>query len=511
MNLVKRLRIVSAAARRSWSASSYEGYLSSLNQQYSGAGGFRGDYYRTYENYFDRLLDASGEGGANYLTLAKRALRNPYGAACTRKISETLSEIELEAYRITDEGEREVNKDHPVFRLLHGPRGHRTPLSIMEPIVHHLHFGGELFIWRGVAKSEGSLRPLSFELISPSRFQRFIYKGSEPAGFMNKITAATYKAVPDGRIVGYEFRSMNASQNDEAMMSYIRSGTGTEGSFVASLDTMMHAFRYNPWRPLRGLPLIESAHMSLVQSMMTAHWNINLGKTGGRIPGYFMPEGMKPGRSISKEERARIEADFDTRAAERQAANKPMVMSGNMRFTDANITPREADFLESDKYNGRKICTVFRTLPILVGDVESVGLGGGSGLKGAERIFYLTALLPFLDTLLCEFNQGIMSRFNDGYKLGYNRTKIEAIQEDMDKLYKRLHAGCDGAFMTINDARVLAGMEKLTGDPKYDQIREPKANLKLDTGDRADRDRDEDENPNERSWKEWAIGVLEGG
>ena len=457
--------------------------------------------YHRFSDWFSRLIDINQFQGDSftYEFLSKLALKNPFGFSCTRKLKDALASIELEVYRTTRDGRQINNPRHSIIDLFRGPDGTRPYHHIIEQVVHHLHFGGELFIYMTIARSEGTMRPLSFDLISPARFNRFIRKGTnEPRGF--KISRERYARIPQGGVVGYEFKS--------AVDDNVYGSVQTERSFIASVDNVIHVKCYNPYQPSRGLPIVTGCYDALVQAKMTALWNTNLGKTGGRIPGFFMPEGLKPGTQLTPQQRDQIERDFDSRATERQAKNRAMVMSGAMKFVEANVSPREAEFLKNDQYNGRKICAVFRTPPLLVGDVESVGLGGGSGTKSAEKSYYMTTVLPFLDCYLEELNYGIMSRFDDRYRIGYNRNKIEALQEELDKRDKRLAVACGGAFMTPNDARVAAGLEPLP-DPAYDELREPGGKTGIEDVDEEnpeDVDDDDDQsgresnNNNNRLW-----------
>ncbi len=512
MGFLSRFGAGIRSSLKGWSASDYGGYASAVANDVDIQGGWRGFGYQFYQDWAERGLDilqGAGDSGSKYDRLSRLALQNPFGQSCVRKISETLGEIELEAYKLDSDGSRLVKPNHGIFELLHGPMGERSPLAFMEPVVMHLHFAGELFVYRPRAWSDGG-RPMALELIEPSRFVEFIRKRvNEPYGFVGRtIRRDTWEAMPDGSVVGYRFNGMSGSGG--MFRRFDRVGVGDK--FVASVENMLHVKRYNPWKPMRGLPLIEGAHMSLVQATMATKWNTNLGKSGGLMVGLFVPEGLKPGDQLTVEQRDRIEKDLDGRLKDRQERNLPMVMSGAMRYLPNNVTPRDADFLEGDKYNGRKICAVFRVPPILAGDVDSVGLGGGSGVRSAEKLFMLTAALPLLDSVLTELNQGVMRLFPGGWKLGYNRAKIESLQEDLEKLFKRLSAGCGGAFLTPNDARVMAGMEKLTGKPEYDEIRKGKGKEGKEDEDndgRNDRERDDaSNNNNERAWLDWATGII---
>src|SRR5690606_13711210 len=87
-------------------------------------------------------------------------------------------------------------------------------------------------------------------------------------------------------------------------------------------------------------------------------WNKSLTANGGRVPGYFSPEGLTPGQQLKEEQVKRAEENLDERVKERRRVNLPMVLSGAFKYIGGAITPKEADFLKQDESNGRKVSMV---------------------------------------------------------------------------------------------------------------------------------------------------------
>ena len=479
--------------RKGWSSSEIGGggYFGAVANAQYGYDGAYGHFYQIQNDYFERLLDTGIEyNNKGYVHFSKLALSNPFGQSCMRVISESIAGIKMECVKEMPGGKREVSDDHPMLDLLYA--NGRTPLAFIEPMLHHLHFAGEVFLYRPMSFTSSQYRPFELGYICPSTFQSFIRKGiNEPDGFMNTISRETYENAKFGTVVGYKFMPGQVTDN-------LFTGVfgGMEGHFK-SIDNCVHFYRYNPWVPMRGLALIEGAHLSLQQAYLTKKWNINIAKFGGRIPAYFVPEGLRPGDSLTPEQRDRVEEDLDKNVRERTEQGKPLVLSGTMKYIEANMTPRDADFLDSDKYTGRQICNVFRVPAVLANDPDSVGLGGGSGAKQANKNFYESTLLPLYNSILDELNYKVMAPFDDGFKLCYNRNTIEALQEDEEKRDKRLVLSSGGAYKTVNEARVEGGKEPMP-DSKYDEIREPKSSMNSKYDDDQDQRGRESNNNNNR-------------
>ena len=467
-------------------------YLSDIINIHSGGGGWQG-VFQFQEDYVERLTDTLYNRGkkGGYQELSRLALTNPYASACIGTISEMISGIKWTMIREMPSGRKIENPNHPLLKLFMDPglydtRGtYRTRQSLFEPIIHHLYFAGELFIQlnnndepeiREIATGKTQMmmmnernrqRPLTFTIIHPRSFQNFVRDTT-------------------GTIVGYEFRIHRGEMVSKDPM-YI------------STDQVLHIKKYNCENEERGLPRISGAYTSLVQARMAAMWNTNLSKTGGRVQGFFSPKGMRPGQQLSKEKVRSIEAYLDETLRERQDRNLPMVMSGAMEYLANTVTPREADFMENDKLNGRKICSAMKVPSILAGDVDSQGLGGGTVMKAAEKFLWKNCLLPILNDFVEEININIASRYNDGYKLYFDTNQIEALQEETDTRSKWIHRSVGGPWRTQNEARKLEGLEKLD-EEKYDLLVEkPNKNTERDDM-RSDYDRDnEGENPNARN------------
>ena len=468
-------------ASKGFTLQDFGSYASDLISLASGAGGWQG-VYQFQPDFYQRLTDTlQGDDQRNYAQYAALTLGNPFASACIRLISESISSLEWKMVRTTAGDKRIERDDHSLLTLFQEtgfydtPGTKRTKLSLWEPIIHHLHFAGELFILLGNENSnldsgympmrlEDRKPPLSFTIMHPMWFKSFIRDKSE-------------------RIVGYEF---NVVKNNKSQL--IRSNA----------DQVLHIKRYNPNNQERGLPLAHGAYTSLIQSRMAAKWNTNLSKTGGRVQGFFSPKGLKPGKELSRERVRAIENYLDETLRNRQDRNLPMVMSGAMEYLANTVTPREADFMENDKLNGRKICSALKVPSILAGDVDSQGLGGGSATKQADKLLWRNCLLPIVKDFIDEMNVNVVPRYNDRFKLMIDVSEIDALQEDLTEKWKRIALGTGGPWMVPNDARKLTGFERRTDQEAFDTLGKQSSNLSR-TDDRNDHERDsEPDSSNDR-------------
>ena len=480
-------------ATKGFTSTDLGSYFGDLAEIYSGGGGWQG-VYQFQSDYFQRLTDTLHHKDGSYSKIAKLVLGNPIANSCLRLIAESISSLNFKMIRETQDGKLIEANDHPILKLLRQPGLYdvpgtmRTQLSLWERMTHHFHFAGEVFVLLGNERTEKELirmergymnlreskrhRPGTFTILHPRWFRNFIRD-------------------PHERIVGYEF---GVRQNNK--ISTLR----------VTANQVLHIKRYNCDCEDRGLPLAYGAYKSLVQSDMATTWNTNLSKTGGRSPGYFYPQGMKPGKQLSTEQVEAIEKYLDERLRTRQDQNLPMVMSGAMEYVENKITPREADFMENDKLNQRKIASAMKVPSILAGDVDSQGLGGGSGTKHAEKLLWRNCLLPIVHDFVQEINYNLVPRFGDRYLMVLDVEGIEALEEDLDKKWQRIHRAVGGPWLVPNEARRLTGWELRDGQPDPEtglsvfEMLGTKKTAKNERDDsRSDYERDnESENVNER-------------
>ncbi|MCY3487142.1 MAG: phage portal protein [Bacteroidetes bacterium] len=448
-------------------------YVADLIQHTSGGGGWDG-IYEFQSDFVRRLTDTLKNEGGSYQEMASLVIGNSTAKTCLDIIAQNISSIKWEMVRTTAGGEKIVAPDHALLRLFQDPglydagETKRTKLSLWEPIVHHLHFGGEVFIQLGnrpLNDDGGRRSPLTFTILHPRWFKKFIRDEAN-------------------RVTGYRFD--------------VERG-GHETPVFLSTNQVLHWKRYHCGNEERGLPLAQGARMSLMQAAMAAQWNLNLSKSGGRQQAILSPKGLKPGKELPPEVLESVEKYLDEMFRRRQFENLPLLLSGAFEYIAANVTPRDADFQENDKANTRKISSGFKVPSILVGDVDSQGLGGGSALKQAEGILWRNCLLPILDDFVEEINLNLAPRFGDQYFLEYDKNQIDALQENLDKKTTRIHRATGKPWMTPNEAREQMGMSQRTDQEEFEKLGTQGTRDSERDDSRSEHPRNnEAENPNER-------------
>lgn len=387
-------------------------------------------------------------GSTSYSKLSQRAYRNPTAARALRLVSQLMASVPFVAL-VDEEGTME--SDHEMVKLLERPNARSSAGFFFSKIVTHLYCGGELFI-RRIAPESGpnAGKPTaaggSLSLISPANFTGFTKDGA-------------------GQITGYRFTSGGKTLR-------------------LSTDECLHVRIYNPTNEERGMPLLLGAARALEQVEAADDWNKSIAEGGGRIPGYFTPK-LEDGKQLSSEQVERAQEQADQATRDRRQKHLPQVLSGAFDYQAASMTLKDADFLQANEANERRIASVIGIPPTLLGDEKSSSLTD-AGVDSEVRAAYLLTVLPLVDFVFGELNEWLSDVYG-GARLGYDRDQIEALATDVNEMYRRYALAAGGPFISVDEAREANGFEAKGG--AYEQIRRV-ASQDLGAGPIRDGDRD---------------------
>jgi len=219
-----------------------------------------------------------------------------------------------------------------------------------------------------------------------------------------------------------------------------------------SSEEILHLKMFHPLSDWYGLSPIEVAAKEVDIAAMSREWNMKLLQNDCRPPGGIVVEGK-----LDDKQRELIEKRFAERMAGYKNVGRPPVLEGGVKWEPWAITPKDMDWLNSDKVNIRKICSIYNVAPELIGDSESKTY---SNYQEARKALYVEAILPDMDFLRDEFNNWLSPAFGDRLYLDYDRDSIEALKEEQSALYKRAQ---ESNFLSLNEKRVMVGLDEVPG------------------------------------------------
>jgi HK97 family phage portal protein len=118
------------------------------------------------------------------------------------------------------------------------------------------------------------------------------------------------------------------------------------------------------WRCFKGVDPALIGREAIGLARATEESQARLHSNGIRTSGIFSPEG---GRSLSKEQVDRLREQISQTYQGLNNAMRPIVASGQMKFTPVMMTGVDAQHLETRKHQIEEICRVLGVFPIMVG------------------------------------------------------------------------------------------------------------------------------------------------
>lgn len=212
-------------------------------------------------------------------------------------------------------------------------------------------------------------------------------------------------------------------------------------------DEVLHLSAFSPLDDWYGLSPIEVAAKEIDIASMGREWNMKLLQNDARPPGALTTEGM-----LEEEQRTGLKKQMREDVQGYKNVANPLVLEGGLKWESFAITPKDMDWLNSDKLNTRKICSVLKVAPQLIGDEEAKTF---ANYKEARKALYIEAVLPLLGYLRDEFNNWLTPAWGEEQLyLEFDKNAIEAIKEEQDAVYERQSKAY---WRSINEKRLSCG------------------------------------------------------
>lgn len=356
----------------------------------------------------------------NMVTLAQfsdaQASLNPMGLAatwaCVNLIAGTIASLPLVIYRTRD-GVRTVARDHPLWYVLHeSPNFDQTSLDFWEFMAAGIELQGNAYAEIG-RRNDGSvlaLTPIRPDLVQVRR---------ETGGLVYEWTDGTRRLTRAAREVLHIRGPMGSAMGGASTLSLCRNVfAGATSAETAARETFNRGLR-------------PSGTLSMKEP-------------------------------LNKEQRAELEDLLDQKFAGAMNAGRPMVLDNGLTWEALNITPEDAQMLDSRKFSGEEICRIFGVPPAMVGygdKASNWGTGKEVDVLGFQKFTLRRRLkrieLALMKQLLTREDQiaGITIEFNlEGLLRGDSQGRAEFYQ-----------AMTGLGAMTINEVRALENLPPVPG------------------------------------------------
>lgn len=334
--------------------------------------------------------------------------------ACVNLLAGTIGSLPLMVYRTGRGGEREVARDHPLYRILHdSPNADQTAVDFLEFIAASIELQGNGYARknRGAGGKIVGITPIPPDIVTVQRRQ----DGS-----------LRYRWSLDGK-------TYDLGQDD---VLHVRGfGGGPEGG-LSTLSYGRHAF--------------------------------GLAKAVDRAAGGTFRNGMRPSlvlafkEWLSKERREEIHQALQEKFVGAINAGRPFIAEGGQTVDTLSLKPEDAQMLQSRVFSVEEVCRFFGVPPFMVGHTEK-STSWGTGLEQQTLGFQKFTLRRRLKRIEQAMEKQLLTP--------QDRAAGITIEFSIEGLLRGDSAARAGFYremtqigaMTINEVRALENLPRVAG------------------------------------------------
>lgn len=337
--------------------------------------------------------------------------------ACIRLLAETVSSLPLNMYKLDSEGNRTLDSQHDLIKLLkYRPNRRQTRIEFFEQLMLNLVSSGNAYVLRGyMGKRLVSLQVLNSGSVEPELLSTgdLIYHWQQQDGTRKKLT--------------------------ESEVWHVR----LFGNGLVGLSPLSHAKK--------------AIGVALAGDDKITHLMSNGAKPTGALMTQAWPND-KQRDDLRKELNGLINGDQTELA----------VFGGGMKFEAISLTPEDLELLSTRRFSLEEIARIFGVPSVLINDT-SASTVWGSGIDSIINGFYKFDLRPYLEKLEISMVVNLLPRTEwESYELEFDADAIlrANLKDRVEATSKQVLSG----YMTPNEARKSEGRQP---KPNGDQLLVP--------------------------------------
>ena len=338
--------------------------------------------------------------------------------SCVRILSEAVAGLPLHLYRYTGDGGKEKAVDHALYFLLHDePNPEMTSFIFRETLMTHL-------------------------LLWGNAYAQIIRNGKGEV-------IALYPLMPDRMAVD---RDGNGSLYYEYRVSADDAHDLKEGIVKLSPSDVLHIPGLG-FDGLVGYSPIAMAKNAIGMAIACEEYGAKFFANGAQPSGVLEHPG-------TIKDPARVRESWTQTFGGSHNANKVAVLEEGMKYTPISISPEQAQFLETRKFQIDEIARIFRIPPHMVGDLDKSSF---SNIEQQSLEFVTYTLDPWI----CRWEQAIVrSLLSEEEKKGmFVKFNVDGLlRGDYESRMQGYAIGRQNGWMSANDIRELENLDRIPAE-----------------------------------------------
>lgn len=167
----------------------------------------------------------------------------------------------------------------------------------------------------------------------------------------------------------------------------------------------------------------------------------------------------------SPESKALLKAAYESETAGLANAHRPIVLDQGIKLTPLSISPEDAQFIETRRYQTQEIARLFGVPPHLIGEVSG-STSWGTGIEQQNLGYLQYALLPYLDRIEQAITTLLLSKAER--KQAYPEFSLEGfLRGATASRFAAYSVARQGGWMSVNEIRQRENMNPIEGGDVY--------------------------------------------
>lgn len=334
--------------------------------------------------------------------------------ACVRIISESIASLPINVYLEEADGDRILQKNHPVQKLLsRKPNNYMTSYTFKDVILTNLLLEGNAYF---LIVRDGSARPIELICLDPSKVEVYRHEGQ----------------------LYYKIEGEDATILQDDMLHFV--GLSFDG--------------------LKGRSVLNSQRATIGTSIAA---NV----TAGNVLGNTTQVGgiiKHPGK-LSAEAIERLRTSWNNTYQGPFAAGKTAILEEGMTFEPSRINAQDRQLLESRRFQVEEIARIFKVPLSLIGHLEKAA--NYSSIEALSIDFVRFTLTPYIVSIEEEMNRKLFRENEQDNH--YVKIQVEGLlrgdSNARANFYKQM---IDMGVLSINEVRKLENLNRIeNGDTHY--------------------------------------------
>ena len=338
--------------------------------------------------------------------------------SCVRVLSEAVASLPLHVYKYRSDGGKEKAIDHTLYRLLHDePNPEMTSFVFRETLMTHLLLWGNAYA-QVIRNGKGEV--IALDPLMPNRMQ------------VNRNEK------------GQLYYQYTTSPDDAPTM---------EGSTVVLMPEDVLHIPGLGFDGLVGYSPIAMAKNAIGLAMATEEYGAKFFANGAAPSGVL----EHPGTLKNPD---KVRESWNATFGGSHNANKVAVLEEGMKYTPISISPEQAQFLETRKFQINEIARIFRVPPHMVGDLEKSSF---SNIEQQSLEFVKYTLDPWVIRWEQSLQRTLLS--SEDKKEYFFKFNLEGLlRGDYASRMSGYATARQNGWMSANDIRELENLDRIPAE-----------------------------------------------